>query len=489
MWLMWTKSAQARSASACPGCRGLMSTSIRPTVGCPVSRPWPGRGVRRKWWPVTPSEVVGAVNPLVTSYTPSSENSGSLRGRSVRSRHAFSHQVARSTPPPRRTSSTRVRAYCSASTSLISRYRPAVSRSSTVGILSARFRAEPEQRARVVARHATDRVLFDAIGEERVGEVLESRRRPNVRLLPVVGRQRAPLGSDRAHAGGDLARRPGGECSTAGERAQLDRGAEVRQLDALVDGEVRSRQFLHRVGDEHVPAPAVLLRNLAVLEPGHVAGGEDRVVVGDEVEDGVRVRRQRSFIVDDGKAGAGDAEGFSDAVQLVLPARQGREPDDLRSDAECRLHRRRVDATDLPVAADPAEDAHAVHDAVYDGCQRRRRVVVRLQDDGGVPGAGSVACGVERVDRAFAMRVRPEVAVQVGSAGEIDRCGHQSSRRKPIFIVTWKCPTSPPLIQPRISVTSNQSRLRNVSLARETPFRTACWRLSVEVPTTSVTRY
>src|SRR5262249_22015073 len=214
---------------------GLMSTSIRPTVDCPVSRPWPGRGVRRKWWPVTPSEVVGAVNPLVTSYTPSSENSGSLRGRSVRSRHAFSHQVARSTPPPPRTSPTRVRAYSSASTSLISRYRPAVSRSSTSRILGGRLRAEPEERTRRVARHATDRARVEAFGEQRVGEVLEARRRPYVRLLAIVRGQRAALGADRGHGARDRARRSSGERTEAGERAQLDRGAEVGQLDALVD--------------------------------------------------------------------------------------------------------------------------------------------------------------------------------------------------------------------------------------------------------------
>ena len=41
---------------------GLISTSESDTVGLPVSRPWPGRGVRRKWWPVTPSGVAGAAN-------------------------------------------------------------------------------------------------------------------------------------------------------------------------------------------------------------------------------------------------------------------------------------------------------------------------------------------------------------------------------------------------------------------------------------------
>src|SRR5579862_4703546 len=42
---------------------------------------------------------------------------------------------------------------------------------------------------------------------------------------------------------------------------------------------------------------------------------------------------------------------------------------------------------------------------------------------------------------------------------------------------------------PRISVTSNQSRLRRVLFARAIPLRTAFWTLSVDVPTTSVTLY
>ncbi len=62
MWLRCTKSPQSRSACASGGVVGLMSTSESDTVGLPVSRPCPGRGVRRKWWPVMPSGVAGAVN-------------------------------------------------------------------------------------------------------------------------------------------------------------------------------------------------------------------------------------------------------------------------------------------------------------------------------------------------------------------------------------------------------------------------------------------
>src|SRR6266540_6839940 len=118
-----------------------------------------------------PSGVVGAVNPSSTSYTPSNENSGSLRGRSVRSRHAFSHHVARATLPSASTSFTRIAAYSSPGVSHISRYRNGVARSSTAGILRGGFRVEPEQRARVVARHTANRALVEALGEQRVGEV------------------------------------------------------------------------------------------------------------------------------------------------------------------------------------------------------------------------------------------------------------------------------------------------------------------------------
>src|SRR2546423_8729489 len=252
-----------------------MSTSISPSVGRPVRRPCPGRGVRRKWWPAMPSAVDGVVNPSPTSYTPSNENSGSLRGRSVRSRHVFFHHVARATSSSASTSPTRVAAYSSAGVSHISRYRNGVSRSSTALILRGGFRSKSEERARVVACHTANRAFVETLGQQRVGEVLEARRGTHVRLLPVVGGQGAPFGADRADGACDLARGPGCERAETRERAQLDRGTEVGELGALLDGEVGSCQFFHRVGDEHLAAPAERLRHLEVLGPGHVHGGDD----------------------------------------------------------------------------------------------------------------------------------------------------------------------------------------------------------------------
>src|SRR6266536_2839456 len=68
-------------------------------------------------------------------------------------------------------------------------------------------------------------------------------------------------------------------------------------------------------------------------------------------------------------------------------------------------------------------------------------------------------------------------------------CSPGSSIRKPIFTVTWKCPTCPSTMCPRTSVTSNQSRWRRVALARSTALRTACSIDSADDPTISVTRY
>src|SRR6266487_5498197 len=196
-----------------------MSTSISPSVGRPVRDPWPGRGVRRKWWPAVPSGVDGAVNPSRTSYTPSNENSGSLRGRSVRSRHAFSHHVARATLPSASTPPTRVAAYSAPGVLHISRYRNGVSRSSTTLILRGRFRSETEERARVVACHAANCAFVETLGQQRVGEVLEARCGTHVRLLPVVGGQGAPFGAKRADGVCDLAWRPGCERAETCERA------------------------------------------------------------------------------------------------------------------------------------------------------------------------------------------------------------------------------------------------------------------------------
>ena len=79
---------------------------------------------------------------------------------------------------------------------------------------------------------------------------------------------------------------------------------------------------------------------------------------GDEVEHRPRLGCQRALVVDDGQARAGDPQLFADPVELVLVAGEGREPDDLGAHAERGLHRRRVDAADLAVAADAAEHAH-----------------------------------------------------------------------------------------------------------------------------------
>src|SRR2546430_1037421 len=291
-----------------------MSTSMSPSVGRPVRRPCPGRDVRRKWWPAMPSGVDGAVKPSPTSYTPSNENSGSLRGRSVRSRHAFSHHVARATLPPASTSPTRVAAYSSPGVSHISRYRNGVSRSSTALILRGRFRSETEERARVVACHTANRAFVETLGQQRVGEVLEARSGTHVRLLPVVGGQGAPFGADRADGACDHARGPGCERAETGERAQFDRGTEVGELGALLDGEVGSRQLFHRVRDEHLAAPAERLCHLEVLGPGHVPRGENSVVLCDEVEHRVRLGRQRTVVVDDGQSGTRDAQLLADPV-------------------------------------------------------------------------------------------------------------------------------------------------------------------------------
>src|SRR2546421_3832455 len=241
-----------------------------------------------------PAGVDGAVNPSPASYTPSTENSGSLRGRSVRSRHAFCHHVARATLPSASTSPTRVAAYSSPGVSHISRYRNGVSRSSTTLILRGGFRSETEERARVVACHTANPAFVETLRQQRVGELLEARRGTHVRLLPVVGGQGAPFGSDRADGACDLAWGPGCERAETRERAQFDRGTQVGELGALLHSEVGSRQLFHRVRDEHLAAPAERLRHLEVLRPGHVPGGEDGVVLGDEVEHRVRLGRQRA---------------------------------------------------------------------------------------------------------------------------------------------------------------------------------------------------
>jgi hypothetical protein len=62
-----------------------------------------------------------------------------------------------------------------------------------------------------------------------------------------------------------------------------------------------------------------------------------------------------------------------------------------------------------------------------------------------------------------------------------------SSRRKPTFMVTWYHASAPSFSAPRMSVTSNQSRLRSVFDARAMPFLMASSTLELDDPTISVT--
>ena len=52
--------------------------------------------------------------------------------------------------------------------------------------------------------------------------------------------------------------------------------------------------------------------------------------------------------------------------------------------------------------------------------------------------------------------------------------------------MTWKCATAPFSMWPRVSTTSNHSRLRTVSFARAMAVRIAASLLSVDEPTISV---
>ena len=119
--------------------------------------------------------------------------------------------------------------------------------------------------------------------------------------------------------------------------------------------------------------------------------------------------------------GARDAELGGDAVLEVLAAAQRRQPHDAGAEPERDLDRGRVHAADLAVAADPAEHGDRVADVSLHGPgERGGGGVVRLQHDGPVPGGGRFVCGLERVDRARAVRVGAEVAVQIGGPGEVD---------------------------------------------------------------------
>ena len=97
------------------------------------------------------------------------------------------------------------------------------------------------------------------------------------------------------------------------------------------------------------------------------------------------------------------------------------------AEVERDLDRGRVHAADLAVAADPAEHRDRVADvALHRPRERRGGGVVRLQHDRAVAGGGGFARGFERVDRAGAVRVGAEVAVQIGGAGR----GRRSRRRR-----------------------------------------------------------
>jgi hypothetical protein len=79
----------------------------------------------------------------------------------------------------------------------------------------------------------------------------------------------------------------------------------------------------------------------------------------------------------------------------------------------------------------------------------------------------------------MALSCRKLVALPVGAPGQAG-C---SSSRKPTFKVTWNRQRPSSSIRPRMSVTSNQSRLCRVFEARPTAPLMASSMLSVEEPT------
>ena len=140
-----------------------------------------------------------------------------------------------------------------------------------------------------------------------------------------------------------------------------------------------------------------------------------------EREDLLRRREEAVVGVGDDDARSGDAELRGDAVLEVLAAAQRRQPHDARPEAERDLDRGRVHAADLAVATDAAEHRDRVAGfALHGPGERRGGGVVRLQDDRAVAGRGGFARRLERVDRALAVRVGPEVAMQIGRAREVD---------------------------------------------------------------------
>jgi hypothetical protein len=131
-------------------------------------------------------------------------------------------------------------------------------------------------------------------------------------------------------------------------------------------------------------------------------------------------------------------------------------------------------------------------------CTREHRGREVDPDDGDRQGGRDGACPDADLDDALTDEVRPGRRGHDGSAfvaaarlvvalrDAVEADGRVHSRRNPTFSPTWKCAISPSAMCPRISVTSNQSRLRNVSFAFATPLRIACATLSGDVPTISV---
>ncbi len=140
-----------------------------------------------------------------------------------------------------------------------------------------------------------------------------------------------------------------------------------------------------------------------------------------ELEDLARLGEEAVVGVGDDQTGPGDAELRGDAVVEVLAAAEGRQPDDAGAETEGDLHRGGVHAPHLSVAGDAAEDGDRVADLALDRPgERRGGGVVRLEHHRPVAGGRGLGRGLERVDRALAVRIGTEVAVQVGGTGEVD---------------------------------------------------------------------
>ena len=178
------------------------------------------------------------------------------------------------------------------------------------------------------------------------------------------------------------------------------------------------------MGHEQVAAPREVACHREVLGRAHVAGGEDRVELDDELQDLERLRQQPAVGVDHGDPRAGDAERRTDAGVEVLAAAQRREPHDLPRRAAARPRRQPGSRPpDLAIAADAAEHAHAVDQPVDHVRESGGRGVVALEHERRVAGRGRVARGLDRVDRSRPVRVRTEVDVEIGRAGEVDAHG------------------------------------------------------------------